>query len=81
MDVVDLRPVVMMPWSVVMTRSAMMAVPVGPTTRAIMMRPRAPRIGPNVCMMIGSMMACAMEARTMLAVPPLAFAVRPGISC
>jgi hypothetical protein len=45
------------------------------------MRPRMPRIGPNVRMMIGSVMACTMDAGPMLAMPPLAFAVRPDIRC
>lgn len=80
MDVVDFRPVVMMLRPVVI-RSALMAVPVVSTTGAVLMRSRVPRIGSNVCVLTRSMIACAMETRTMLAMSLLAFAVRPGTGC
>lgn len=69
MDMVNFRPKVMMPRPVVMM------------PRPVVMMPRNPRIGPNGCMMMGSVMACAMDAGTMLAMHPPAVTVRPGIRC
>jgi hypothetical protein len=60
----------------------MMTVPpMGPTTGAVVTGPRMPRIGPNIYMMIGAMTACAMNAWSMLAMPSLAFTIRPSASC
>jgi hypothetical protein len=66
------------PAVIVIMVPAMTAVPVGPAMGTIMMRPRVSRIGSNLYGMMGSVMACAMEAGPVLAMPSFAFAVRPG---
>lgn len=73
MDVVDARPVLMM-------RRAVVVVP----RRAVVMPRRAvvvPRIGSNVYRMMRSMLACAMDARSRLVMPPPGFAVCPSTGC
>jgi hypothetical protein len=84
MDMVDFRPVVMMPRPVVAIAKigpAMTAVPVRPVMGTIMMRPWVPRIGSNIYRMTGVVMACAMDAGPMAAVPSFALCVRPCRSC